>query len=128
MSGSRRCSERQADHSVRNEVSVLIWISCATTHTGVPWYIWACIVAVTSGSVGTIWDISWHKSIGRDSFWTPAHILIYLSGIIAGLSCGYVILAATYGRNSSARGASITMWGFRGPTGSHAYVPGAESP
>jgi len=20
------------------------------------------------------WDISWHRSIGRDSFWTPAHM------------------------------------------------------
>src|SRR5438876_3017171 len=85
--------------------------------TGVPWYIWSCVVAVTSGGVGGIWDISWHKSIGRDTFWTPAHILIYLCGVIAGLTCGYVILATTFGRNQDWRAASVTVWGFRGPLG-----------
>ena len=85
--------------------------------TGVPWYIWACVIAVTSGGVGGIWDISWHKSIGRDTFWTPAHVLIYLCGVIAGLTCGYVILATTFGRNQTGRAASVAVWGFRGPLG-----------
>ncbi len=83
----------------------------------IPWYIWACVFAVTSGSVGTVWDISWHKSIGRDTFWTAPHILIYLCGAVAGLSCGYVILATTFGRDPDARGAAVGMWGFRGPLG-----------
>jgi len=84
---------------------------------GVPWYIWASVIAVTCGGVGGIWDISWHKSIGRDTFWTPAHVLIYLCGVIAGLTCGYVILATTFGRNSGWRAASVSVWGFRGPLG-----------
>src|SRR5580698_5163677 len=88
-----------------------------TPESRVPWYIWACVFAVTSGSVGTVWDISWHKTIGRDSFWTPAHILIYLCGIIAGLSCGFVILRTTFGQPSAERGTSVKMWGFRGPLG-----------
>ena len=83
----------------------------------VPWYIWACVIAITLSGVGIIWDISWHKSIGRDSFLTPPHVLVYLSGIIAGLSCGYVILATTFGADSGARSASVKMWGFRGPLG-----------
>ena len=83
----------------------------------VPWYIWACVFAVTSGSAGTVWDISWHKSIGRHTFWTPAHIAIYLCGVVAGLSCGFVILATTFGRNAAARDVSVKMWGFRGPLG-----------
>src|SRR5437588_3770838 len=29
-------------------------------------------LAATSIAVGIIWDISWHISIGRDTFWTPA--------------------------------------------------------
>ena len=45
--------------------------------------------------VGVHWDISWHRSIGRDTFWTPAHIAIYLCGILAGVSCGYLILSTT---------------------------------
>ena len=38
--------------------------------TTIPWYVWCCAIAVTSGSVGSAWDISWHESIGRDTFWT----------------------------------------------------------
>src|SRR5260370_13119920 len=83
----------------------------------VPWYIWLCVVAATCGGVGILWDIAWQKSIGRDSFWTPAHVLIYLCGVIAGLTCGYVILSTTFGRNSAARAAAVNVWGFRGPLG-----------
>ena len=62
----------------------------APATTAIPWHIWACVIAVTCSGVGSVWDISWHSSIGRDTFWTAPHILIYLSGVIAGLSCGYV--------------------------------------
>src|ERR1700674_4741295 len=85
--------------------------------TGVPWYIWCCVLAITCSGVGIIWDISWHKSIGRDSFLTPPHVLVYLSGILAGFSCGYVILATTFGRDPDTRAAAVKMWGFRGPLG-----------
>ncbi|MGB9403863.1 MAG: hypothetical protein WCA98_09995 [Candidatus Acidiferrales bacterium] len=85
--------------------------------TTIPWYLWCCAIAVTSGSVGSAWDISWHESIGRDSFWTPAHMLIYLSGILAGLSCAYLILSTTFQKDSPMRAVSISMWGFRGPLG-----------
>ena len=66
---------------------------------------------------GTHWDISWHRSIGRDNFWTPAHIDIYMCGILAGISCGYLILATTFRRDSPLRKASVSLWGFRGPFG-----------
>ena len=60
----------------------------------VPWYISTCVIAITSASVGGIWDISWHKSIGRDTFWTAPHMLIYLCGILAGISCGAAVVVA----------------------------------
>jgi hypothetical protein len=82
-----------------------------------PWYIWLCVLAVTSSIVGIHWDISWHRSIGRDSFWTPAHIAIYLCGVLAGVICGFLILSTTFNRTSPLREASVTMWGFRGPLG-----------
>jgi hypothetical protein len=63
----------------------------------VPWYIWCSVAAVTSAIVGTHWDISWHRSIGRDTFWTPAHIAIYLCGALAGTASGYLILLTTAG-------------------------------
>lgn len=83
----------------------------------VPWYIWTCVIAITSASVGGIWDISWHKSIGRDTFWTAPHMLIYLCGILAGISCGYLILAGTFGGSAELRAGTVRIWGFRGPLG-----------
>lgn len=82
-----------------------------------PWYVWCGAAAVTFAMVGTQWDISWHRSIGRDSFWTPAHIAIHLCGVLAGISCGYLILFTTLNRHSSLRQCSVAMWGFRGPLG-----------
>jgi len=83
----------------------------------IPWYIWCCMLSVVSSVIGIEWDIAWHKSIGRDSFWTPAHMLIYLSGILAGIACGYLILSTTFQKRSPLRDSSISMWGFRGPLG-----------
>jgi hypothetical protein len=81
------------------------------------WYIWCAIVAITCAMTGVHWDISWHRSIGRDTFWTPAHMDIYLCGILAGISCGYLILATTFRRDSPLRKSSVALWGFRGPLG-----------
>lgn len=84
---------------------------------GVPWYVWASALAVTSTSVGLYWDISWHMSIGRDTFWTPAHLGIHFGAIVAGLSSVFLILATTFGKNRELRATSVKMWGFYGPLG-----------
>src|ERR1700712_2724415 len=55
-----------------------------------PWYLTALLAGATSIAVGLLWDISWHMTIGRDTFWTPAHMLVYLGGVLAGLSRGWV--------------------------------------
>jgi hypothetical protein len=83
----------------------------------VPWYVWCGVAAVTFAIVGSTWDISWHRSIGRDSFWTPAHIAIHMCGVLAGISCGYLILSTTLNPDSPLRDCSVRMWGFRGPLG-----------
>ena len=83
----------------------------------IPWFIWASVIGVTSAIVGGHWDISWHRSIGRDDFWTPAHIAIYLCGVLAGVSCAYLILATTFGKSLYPKEATVKMWGFRGPIG-----------
>lgn len=83
----------------------------------VPWYVWSCLIAVLSSVIGGAWDISWHESIGRDTFWTTPHILIQLCGVISGISCGYLILSTTFQKDSPLRAYSISMWGFRGPMG-----------
>src|SRR5579872_2015512 len=83
----------------------------------VPWYIWLAVLSVTSAMVGVHWDISWHRSIGRDTFWTPAHIAIYLCGVLAGICCGYLILSTTLRTAAPLRAASVKIWGFYGPLG-----------
>ena len=91
----------------------------------VPWYIWCCLTAIMSSAIGGEWDIAWHKSIGRDSFWTAAHVLIYLCGVLAGLGCGYLILSITLRKSSPRYAGSISMWGFRGPLGAFICAWGA---
>jgi len=85
--------------------------------TVVPWYVWSLLGAVVSVVIGGYWDISWHMSIGRDTFWTPAHMLIQLCGILAGLTSGYLILSCTSGRDPELASASVSVWRFRGPLG-----------
>jgi hypothetical protein len=83
----------------------------------IPWYVWCSVIAVTSAMVGAHWDISWHMSIGRDTFWTPAHMAIYFCGVLAGISCGYLIFSTSLGHDQAAREASVKVWGFQGPLG-----------
>ncbi len=85
--------------------------------TTVPWYLWMATVAVTCAMTGVHWDISWHRSIGRDTFWTPPHLLIQLCGVLAGITCGYLILATTFGRNQALKPACVRIWGLYGPLG-----------
>ena len=86
----------------------------------VPWYIWAGALAVTSASIGGQWDVSWHRSIGRDTFWTPAHMAIYACGVIAAIVGLYLVLTATFGRSAYAarlREVSVDVFGLRAPLG-----------
>src|SRR5579864_3125588 len=90
--------------------------SVAST-AAIPWYVWCSVIAVTSAMVGTHWDISWHRSIGRDTFWTSAHIAIYMCGVLAGISCAFLILSTTFRPGAALKEASVKIWGFRGPLG-----------
>ena len=81
----------------------------ATVPAVVPWPLWAVAFASTSVIVGVIWDISWHRSIGRDSFWTPAHMAIYLGGVVAGLSCGWLVLHTTFAGSARERAAAVSF-------------------
>lgn len=85
--------------------------------SSIPWYIWCAVLAVTSATIGAHWDISWHSSIGRDTFWTPAHMAIYLCGVLAGVAFGYLILHTTLSKSSPLADASVHIWGFRAPLG-----------
>src|SRR6186713_3096627 len=72
--------------------------------------IYAVLFASTSVVLGVIWDISWHRTIGRDTFWTPAHLAIYLGGVVAGLTCGWVALTTTFRGSEADRDAAVRFW------------------
>jgi hypothetical protein len=78
---------------------------------------YACAFAALCVMVGVYWDISWHMSIGRDSFWTPAHLVIQAGGLIAGLSSGFVALRTTFKGTESEKNSAVGFWGFRAPLG-----------
>src|ERR1700727_2746333 len=86
----------------------------------IPAVIWCMLVAITSDMIGAYWDVAWHQTIGRDTFWTPAHLAIQLCAVLGGLTSVCLILSTTVGRSSAAlqrRAASVKIWGLRGPLG-----------
>jgi hypothetical protein len=75
------------------------------------WHAPTVVFAAVCVMVGVYWDISWHMTIGRDTFWTPAHLLIQAGGLIAGITSGSVALKTTFGAERSAPGcASGDAW------------------
>ncbi len=83
----------------------------------VPWYLWTGVLAITSATIGGAWDVAWHRSIGRDSFWTPAHMAIYLCGVLAGIVGLWLVAQSTLGRDKALRAASVSILGLRAPLG-----------
>jgi hypothetical protein len=83
----------------------------------VPWPARGVVAAVACFVTGLYWDLAWHQSFGHDSFWIPPHVLIYMCGILAGLSCGYMILYTTFGASDAERVATVKVWGFQAPLG-----------
>jgi len=90
-----------------------------------PWHLAAVVFAATSVIVGLIWDISWHMTIGRDTFWTPAHLAIYTGGAVAGLTCGFEVLRRSFFASPKPAD-GVTVWRiFNGPLGGWLAIWGA---
>lgn len=78
----------------------------------------APLVAFVSGSlmlIGWHWDISWHRTIGRDTVWTLPHLLVYAALLSAFAYDLALVLAFTFGRLREAP--AVTVFRFRGPSG-----------
>ena len=83
----------------------------------IPWYTWMSVLAAACIMSGLYWDISWHETIGRDTFWTPAHLLIQFGAVLAGIYSTYLIFSTTFASDRSARSSSVRVLGFYGPLG-----------
>ena len=96
-----------------------------TTSASLPWHCYAVIAGATSIIIGVLWDISWHRTIGRDTFWTPAHMAIYLGGILGGVTCGWLVIQSTFFSPPAGTDSEVKLWGFRGPLGAWISIWGA---
>src|ERR1700722_8278357 len=85
----------------------------AAANTRIPWYLWSLVLAVCLVTLGGQVDVSWHRSIGRDSFWTPPHMMVYACGLISGITCAWLILATSFGTRSDLRENSVKLFGLR---------------
>jgi hypothetical protein len=93
----------------------------------IPWYLWASVLATGCISAGLYWDISWHLTIGRDTFWTPAHLLIQFGAVLAGSSAAFLIFATTFGRDAAGKESSVRVMGLLGPLGAFITAWGAAA-
>jgi hypothetical protein len=91
----------------------------------VPWYCFVIVFAATCIPIGVLWDISWHQSIGRDTFWTPAHMVIYLGGALPGMVCGWMVLKATFWGTPADRERTVSFLGFHGSLGAWVIIWGS---
>jgi hypothetical protein len=93
----------------------------------VPWYVYSLLIASASALIGECWDVSWHISIGRDTFWTAPHLMIQFCAILGAFTCSFLILQNTFGKSVSERQASVGVMGFRGPLGAFVVMWGAAA-
>ena len=83
------------------------------------------VLAVACLPLGLLWDISWHISIGRDTFWAPAHIVIQLGGFIPALLFAWQAARTTFRGTPQERSASVCFWGARASFGAWVTMWGA---
>ncbi len=92
--------------------------SAEVPHAGVPaWPLKTVLFSSVCMTVGLLWDLSWHDTIGRDTFWNLPHLLEQLGAIVAGLSCASLVLHITFNAGRYQRAESLQVWGFSGPLG-----------
>jgi hypothetical protein len=99
--------------TARSSVSRLFWPGLLLAFAS------TCIV------IGILWDISWHISIGRDTFWTPAHLAIQFGGILGGCVGGWLAFRHTFLASEEERAASVGILGARAPLGAWVAIWGA---
>src|ERR1700761_1632124 len=75
----------------------------ASKTAAIPIYLYAVSLAALLTMIGILWDISWHRSIGRDKLLSPPHDLVYLGAIFAGLFSGIQVLWLSFFRKEEAK-------------------------
>src|SRR5216117_3525960 len=109
--------------------SALTWVEGTAAPTArrvaVPWYCFTIVLGALCIPLGALWDISWHSTIGRDTFWTPAHITIHIGGVVPGLTAGWLALRATFFGTPEERATAVRIGGLYAPLGAWVIIWGA---
>ncbi len=89
------------------------------------WPLYATLIASAGIVSGLIWDISWHRSIGRDTFWSPPHLLEQIAALVAAAASGWLALRMTFSSDPADRAAGVRFWGCSAPLGAWVCIWGA---
>lgn len=87
--------------------------------------VYLALIGLACLPIGLLWDISHHSTIGRDTFWTPAHIIIQLGGIVPALLFASIALKITFRGTQKEHDGSVLFWGARAPLGVWVTIWGA---
>ena len=87
--------------------------------------LWTLFAAHAVATWGTQWDIMWHLTIGRDTFWIPPHLMTY-SGVFVIVLASFGVLAWTtaiavgaIGHGGPALPDTVRLAGITGTRGYH---------
>jgi hypothetical protein len=61
---------------------------------GLPLAMWLAAGCGLLAYTGAVWDVSWHRAIGRDTFWSPPHLALYAGVGTSLLSALWALLAS----------------------------------
>jgi hypothetical protein len=88
--------------------------------------LYAVVAASAAIVIGLVWDISWHRTIGRDTFWSPPHLVSQGGAMLAGLACGFLVLRTSFAGTPEDKSRTVTFWKyFNGPLGAWVCIWGA---
>ena len=93
----------------------------------VPWYAWLSLATTAAAVSGEHWDISWHMSIGRDTLWTPPHLMIQAAALLSAIVFGWFIIRTTSSHDPEIIGNSVRIFGLRAPIGAFIAAWGAAT-
>ncbi|OLC56476.1 MAG: hypothetical protein AUH85_06210 [Chloroflexi bacterium 13_1_40CM_4_68_4] len=65
------------------------------------------LLGLALGWAGSAWDVSWHRLIGRDTFWTTPHLGIYAGTMLSGMAALVATATGMHGRPIRARELAI---------------------
>jgi len=86
----------------------------------IAWTTWLVFAGIVVFRIGTMVDVAWHKSVGRDEFWTPGHTTMGVGGWLFGIAGVCAIVLAS--RDSRQRDDSARILGLHGPLGAFLLV------